>query len=217
MLKRRLNKCSKSQLKRERQLPKSFNFHSLLFLTWWLLLHKNQNSHQIILNTALLPWIVAWFPAGQTCIEWRERVKIPLSSCDKVTNTGMRKVPTPWGIGPIVGTGFPIEVLFSQETVTIVVRLERFKQIPETVERQTIWLTSLRFHMQEAQSNKEIINHIWAIWAQALNLLVKGPTVKLHMTPLALLNNSIVEKSIKISKKYTVAKCRNTTIMQYKV
>ena len=163
-----LNKCSKSQLKRDPQLPKSFNYHSSLFLISWLPQHKNQNSHQITLNTALLLWIVAWFPAGQTCIEWRERDKTPLSSCDKVTNTGMRKVPAPWAIGLTVGIGFPKGVLFNLETATIVVRLVRFKQISKIVERQTTWLTSLRFHMQEAQSNKEIINQIWATWAQVV-------------------------------------------------
>ena len=183
MPKMQLNKCSKSQLKRDPQLPKCFNYHSSLFLISWLPQHRNQNSHQIILNTAHLPWIVAWFLADQTCIEWRERVKTPLSSCDKVINTGTRKVPAPWGIDLTVGTGFLKGVLFSQETATIVVRSVRFKQISRTVERQTIWLTSLRFHMQEAQSNKEIINQIWATWAQALDLLVKGPTAKHHMIP----------------------------------
>lgn len=217
MLRRLLNKCSKFQLKRELQLPKSFNFHFSLFLISWLLRHKNLNSHQIILNTALQPWIVAWFQAGQTCIEWRERVKIPLSSYDKVTNTGVRKAPTLSGIGLTVGIELHKGVLYNQETVTIVVRLERFKQISKSVEKQTIWLTFLRFHMQEEQSSKEIITHIWAIWAKALNLLVIGPIVKHHMTPLAPLSNSIIEKLIKISKKYTVAKCPNTIIMQYKV
>jgi hypothetical protein len=72
----------------------------------------------------------------------------------------MLKVPTPWAIGQTVAIGFPKGVLFSQETAIIVVQMDKFKQISRTEERQTIWLTFLKFQWQEAQSNKEIINQI---------------------------------------------------------